>query len=65
MHNGSSTTYSTVKEINKDEDIVSSEYKSTNIDENAISVSGEELYYSNIGVIILIKYKKEILNNNK
>ena len=41
MNNNSSATYSAVKEITKDEDIISGEYKSTNADENAISVSGE------------------------
>ncbi|MBR1386508.1 MAG: hypothetical protein IJ568_06730 [Bacilli bacterium] len=41
MNNNSSATYSAVKEITKDEDITSGEYKSTNADENAISVSGE------------------------
>ena len=40
-NNSSSATYSAVKEITKDEDITSGEYKSTNSDENAISVSGE------------------------
>ena len=40
MSNNSSATYSAVKEITKDEDITSGEYKSTNADENAISVSG-------------------------
>ena len=40
MNNNSSATYSAVKEITKDEDITSDEYKSTNADENAISVSG-------------------------
>ena len=41
MNNNSSATYSAVKEITKDEDITSGEYKSTNADENAISVSGD------------------------
>ena len=41
MNNNSSATYSAVKEITKDEDITSGEYKSTNADENVISVSGE------------------------
>jgi len=41
MNNNSSATYYAVKEITKDEDITSGEYKSTNADENAISVSGE------------------------
>ena len=41
MNNNSSATYSAVKEITKDEDITSGEYKSTNADENAISVLGE------------------------
>lgn len=41
MNNTSSATYSAVKEITKDEDITSGEYKSTNADENAISVSGD------------------------
>ena len=41
MNNNSSATYSAVKEITKDEDITSGEYKSTNADENAISVSDD------------------------
>lgn len=41
MNNSSSATYSAVKEITKDEDITSGEYKSTNADENVISVSGD------------------------
>ena len=41
MNNNSSASYSAVKEITKDEDITSGEYKSTNSDENAISVSGD------------------------
>ncbi len=41
MNNNSSSTYSAVKEITKDEDITSGEYKSTNADENTISVSGD------------------------
>ena len=40
MNNNSSATYSSVKEITKDEDLTSGEYTSTNADENAISVSG-------------------------
>ena len=40
MNNSSSATYSSVKEIITDEDITTGEYKSTNTDENAISVSG-------------------------
>ena len=40
MNNSSSATYSSVKEITTDKDITSGEYKSTNADENAISVSG-------------------------
>ena len=40
MNNNSSATYSAVKEITKDEDITSGEYKSSSADENAISVSG-------------------------
>ena len=40
MNNNSSVTYSAAKEITKDEDITSGEYQSTNVDENAISVSG-------------------------
>ena len=39
--NNSSASYSAAKEITKDEDITSGEYKSTNADENAISVSGK------------------------
>ena len=51
MNNSSSITYSSVKEITKDEDISSGEYKSTNVDENAISVSGDvESTISNITV---------------
>ena len=38
--NTSSATYSSVKEITSDEDINSGDYKSTNADENVISVSG-------------------------
>ena len=41
MNNSSSATYSAVKEITKDEDITSGEYKSSSADENAISVSGD------------------------
>ena len=41
MNNNSSASYSAVKEITKDKDITSGEYKSTNSDENAISVSGD------------------------
>ena len=41
MNNNSSVTYSAVKEITKDEDIASGEYKSSNSDENVISVSGD------------------------
>ena len=40
MNNNSSVSYSAVKEITKDEDITSGEYKSSSADENAISVSG-------------------------
>ena len=40
MNNNSQATYSSVKEITEDEDISSGEYKSTNADENVISVSG-------------------------
>ena len=40
MNNNSTATYSAVKEITKDEDLTSGEYKSTKSDENAISVSG-------------------------
>ena len=39
-NNNSSATYSAVKEITKDENITSGEYKSTSADENAIAVSG-------------------------
>ena len=38
--NNSSASYSSVKKITSDEDITSGEYKSTNADENVISVSG-------------------------
>ena len=41
MNNNSKATYSSVKEINKDEDITSGEYKSNNSDENTISISGD------------------------
>lgn len=41
INNNLSASYSAVKEITKDEDITSGEYKSTNADENAISVSGD------------------------
>lgn len=41
MNNGSSATYSAVKEITKDEDITSGEYTSSTKDENVISVSGD------------------------
>ena len=41
MNNNSSVTYSSSKEITKDEDITSGEYKSTTKDENVISVSGD------------------------
>ena len=40
MNNNTNITYSAVKEITKDEDLTDGEYKSTNADENAISVSG-------------------------
>ena len=40
MNNNSQATYSSVKEITEDEEISSGEYKSTNADENVISVSG-------------------------
>lgn len=40
MNNNSSVSYSAVKEITKDENITSGEYKSSSADENAISVSG-------------------------
>lgn len=40
MNNNSSVDYSSIKEITKDEDITSGEYKSTSADENVISVSG-------------------------
>ena len=39
--NNTSVTYSAAKEITKDEDITSGEYKSTTKDENVISVSGD------------------------
>ena len=41
MNSSSSATYSAAKEITKDEDISSGEYKSTTADENVISVSGD------------------------
>lgn len=40
MNNNSQTTYSGVKEITSNEDIISGEYKSSNADENAILVTG-------------------------
>ena len=40
MNNNSQTTYSGVKEITKDEDITSGEYKSSNADENVILAAG-------------------------
>ncbi len=40
MNNSSNVEYSSMKEITKDEDIKSGEYKSTTKDENVISVSG-------------------------
>ncbi|MBE6157344.1 MAG: hypothetical protein E7160_00900 [Firmicutes bacterium] len=40
-NNNSTASYSAVKEITKDEDITSGEYKSTKADENVISVSGK------------------------
>ncbi|MBR6948589.1 MAG: hypothetical protein IKH54_00210 [Bacilli bacterium] len=40
VNNNSQATYSSVKEITEDEEISSGEYKSTNADENVISVSG-------------------------
>jgi hypothetical protein len=40
MNNNTNITYSSAKEITKDEDITSGEYSSTTKDENAISVSG-------------------------
>ena len=41
MNNNTTTTYKTVKEITKDEDIEEGEYKSSNSDENVISVTGK------------------------
>ncbi len=41
MNSNFSVTYSSVKEITSDEDMTSGEYKSTNSDENVISVTGE------------------------
>ena len=38
--NNTSVTYSSAKEITKDENVTAGEYSSTNKDENAISVSG-------------------------
>ncbi len=52
-NNSSSVTYSADKEITKDENITSGEYKSTNADENAILVSGE--YKSTLSGIIVNK----------
>jgi len=53
FNNNSSATYSAVKEITKDEDITTGEYKSTTKDENAISVSGS--VKSNISNITVSK----------
>ena len=50
-NNSANVTYSAVKEITKDEEITSGEYKSTTADENAISVSGNiNVTLSNITV---------------
>ena len=50
-NNSANVTYSAVKEITKDEEITSGEYKSTTADENAISVSGDiNVTLSNITV---------------
>ncbi len=47
----SSVSYSSPKEITKDEDITSGEYKSTNADENAVLISGNvESTLSNITI---------------
>ena len=41
MNNSSNASYSSAKEITKDEDITSGEYESSTKDENAISVTGD------------------------
>ena len=41
MNNNTTTTYKAVKEITEDEDIEEGEYKSSNSDENVISVTGK------------------------
>lgn len=49
--NGSSVSYSSVKEITSDENIASGEYSSSNSDENAISASGDiDVNISNVTV---------------
>ena len=50
INNNSSASYSAVKEITKDEDITSGEYKSTTADENVISVSGSKSTLSDITI---------------
>ena len=52
-NNSSAASYSSVKEITKDEDISSGEYKSSTADENAILVSGD--IKSNISNITISK----------
>ena len=52
MYNNSNITYSATKEINNDEIITSGEYKSSNVFENAILVSGDiDVTLSNITVL--------------
>lgn len=51
MNNSGSASYTSVKEITKDEEITRGEYSSTNADENAISASGDiNVSLSNIAV---------------
>ena len=52
MYNNSNITYSATKEINNDEIITSGEYKSSNVFENAMLVSGDiDVTLSNITVL--------------
>lgn len=50
MNNNSTVTYSSAKEITKDETITEGSYNSTSADENAISVSGSKATLSNVEV---------------
>ena len=53
MNNNTSISYSAVKEITNSENLISGEYKSSNVDENVISVSGD--IKSNLSEINVIK----------